>query len=156
MTQSANNSAQQSASAMANARWHRGATLGGPDYALPGPALDAAHVSSHARALAQRRWGTPDAGETSAGTAGDSQRHAHGSADASACAAAPPKPAGDAAWLPWLALGGSIAALIGAEVERRRACDAAHANPTEAGIPFTAILLYLLAAVLAVLAACLF
>lgn len=155
MTQLANNSAQQSASAMANARWHRMATPGGPDHAvpdhaLPGHALDAAHVSSHARLLAQRRWGTPSAGETSAGTAGNSQRHAHASADA--CAAAPKSPAGNPGWLPWPAVGGSIAALIGAEIERRRASDAAIGNPAEAGIPFTAILLYLLAAALAALA----
>jgi cobalamin biosynthesis Mg chelatase CobN len=166
--QSIDNPAQQSASndgrgpqrgcavrpACANARWHRGAMPGGPDHALPGHALDAAHVSAHARLLAQRRWGTPGAAETAASTVGDSQRHAHASADASA--AAPKSPAGDAGWLPWLALGGSIAALIGAEIERRRASDEAQAGPAEAGIPFTAMVLYVLAALLAALAIYLF
>ncbi len=168
MTQSANHSARQSAAnegrgpqrgcaarpACANAPWRRGATPDGPDHALPGHVLDAAHVSSHAGLLAQRRWGTPGAGETSAGTVGDSQRHAHASADASA--AAPKSPAGDAGWLPWLALGGSVAALIGAEAERRRASSPPPESAPGDGIFFIAIALYILAAVLAVLAACLF
>ncbi len=173
MAQSANHSAQQSASndgrgpqrgcaarpACADARWHRGVIPGGPDHPLPEHAQDAAHVSSHARLLAQRRWGTPNAGVTgpgsaSASTVGGSQRHAHASADA--CEAAPKSLAGDAGWLPWLALGGSVAALIGAEAERRRASDAAQTRPTEAGIPFTAFVLYIVAALLAVLALYLF
>jgi hypothetical protein len=59
-------------------------------------------------------------------------------------------------WLPWLALGGSVAALIGAEAPRRRASDAAQTRPTEAGIPFTAFVLYIVATLLAVLAIYLF
>jgi hypothetical protein len=127
---------------------------GGPDHASPGHAMDDAQVSSHARVLARRRWGAASAGVTGAGSAGngaagDAPPHAH----ASASAAAQPKLAG---WLPWLALGGSVAALIGAEVERRRTSDGAQANPGEAGIPFTAIVLYVLAALLAGLAIYLF
>jgi hypothetical protein len=122
---------------------------GVPDHASPRHALDAAHVSAHARLLAQRRWGTGCAAATC-----DAQPHAHAITSASA-------PALDAAigavdWLPWLALGGSVAALIGAEAPRRRASDAAQTRPTEAGIPFTAFVLYIVATLLAVLAIYLF
>jgi hypothetical protein len=168
VAQSANHFAQQSASndgrgpqrgcaarpACATARWHRGAVPGGPDQASPRHALHAAHVSAHARLLAQRRWATSGAGVAGIGAAGDAQPHAQGSADA--CAAAPKSPAGDAGWLPWLALGGSVAALVGAGVERRRASDANQTGLAEARIPFTAIVLYVLAAVLAALAIYLF
>ncbi len=159
MGQSINNSAQLSASAMANARWHRGAMPGGPDHALPGHVLDAAHVSAHARLLAQRRWGGPSAGAAGTGTAGNgaagnAQPHAHGTTGVSA--ASPANPAGGAGWLPWLALGGSAAALTGAEVERRRANREAQGNPAGARIPLAVVVLYVIAAVLAALAIYLF
>jgi hypothetical protein len=175
VAQSANHFAQQSASndgrgpqrgcaarpACANARWRRGAIPGGPDHASPGHALDDAQVSSHARVLAQRRWGGPSAGAAGTGTsgngaAGNAQPHAHGTTGASA--AAPPNPAaGGAGWLPWLALGGSLAALIAAEAVRRhvQASAEGHATPV-GGIPLTAFVLYIVAALLAVLALCLF
>jgi hypothetical protein len=145
VAQSANHFAQQSASAMANARWHRGAMTGGP-----GHALDAAQVSSHARLMAQRRWGTG-----CAATACDAQSHAHATTSASAPALV--AAAGAVDWLPWLALGGSLAALIAAEAVRRHVQAGADGHVTPVGgIPLTAFVLYIVAALLAVLALYLF
>ncbi len=121
-----NNPAHESASAMANARWQGG---GSPD--APAQAL----ISSHARDLAQLRWGTAGGGVA---------HSAHPIAHQPAVAV----PVIGGGMLPWLALGGSGLAVILAERERKR---------SEGGeISGTAVFLYIVAAVLFGLAIYLF
>lgn len=121
-----NNPAHDSASAMANARWQSG---GSPD------APTRAQISSHARNLAQLRWGT-----AGGGVAHDAQPHAHQPS------AAVPGTGGGV--LPWLALGGSGLAFVLAERERKQ---------SEGGeVSGTAVFLYIVAAVLFGLAIYLF
>ncbi len=120
-----NNPAHDSASAMANARWQGGGLRDLPTQA---------HLTSHARILAQLRWGA-----ASDGTALNTKPDAHQSA------AATPAIGGA---LPWLALAGSGLAFILAGMERKQ---------SEGGeISGTAVFLYIVAAVLFGLAVYLF
>ncbi|MGH9535716.1 MAG: DUF4199 domain-containing protein [Terriglobales bacterium] len=121
-----NNPAHDSASAMANARWHSGDSQDAPTQP---------HVSSHARNLARLRWGT-----ARAGAAHDAQPHVHQPAVT--------VPATGGGVLPWLALGGSGLAFILAGMERKQS--------EGGRISGTAVVLYIVAGLLFALAIYLF